>query len=181
MVDNADRLCTAELHGIIADGTSRLAKVILVEGGTGPAPSQHVGPAFNRLRALLPAVDPGTTVATVGPSAPVRGGFDQTVAVASTSQDALNALVADWADVRAGSRPAVMVALGAEEAEALNSLARQLLAGRGRLHGPGGDRRGAGVAGGRRAAGAPPAPAVRAGRRPELSATSPASTRPPAP
>ena len=137
VVDNADRLCTAELHGIIADGTSRLAKVILVEGGTGPAPRQHVGPAFNRLRALLPAVDPGTTVATFGPSAPVRGGFDQTVAVASTSQDALNALVADWAKVRTGSRPPVMVALGAEEAEALNSLARQLLAGRGRLHGPG--------------------------------------------
>jgi hypothetical protein len=136
IVDNADRLCTADLHRIIADGTSRRAKVILVEGGTGAAPCRQPGPAFDELRELLPAVDTGRAVVTATAFEPVRGGLDHTVAVAPTSHDAFHALVADWAAARAGPEPAVMVALGRHEAAGLNDLARQWLAASGTLHGP---------------------------------------------
>jgi conjugative relaxase-like TrwC/TraI family protein len=136
IVDNADRMCTAELHRIIADGASRGAKVVLVEGGTGPAPRGNVGPAFAELRAAIPALEPGSVVVPVREAAPVRGGLNRTVSVLPRSHDAFNALVADWAEARAGPHPAVMVALGPEEAGALNTLARQVLIAEGVLHGP---------------------------------------------
>ena len=49
IIDNADRLCTAALHSVVADGTSRQAKIVLVEGGTGPAPRPRAEPAYARV------------------------------------------------------------------------------------------------------------------------------------
>jgi hypothetical protein len=136
VVDNADRIPAAQLYRHVVDSAARRAKIVLVEGGTGPAPGGVTEPQFERLREILPAVEPGPVDAPLGLAGPVRGGLDQTVSVAATTHDALAALVGDWAEKWSGRAPPVMVGLGREEAAALNAAARGWLAGQGVLHGP---------------------------------------------
>jgi hypothetical protein len=138
IVDNADRVPAADLYRHVADGAARRAKVVLVEGGTGPTPRRVAEPPFEQLRAILPATEPGPVAgpATVGVPAPVRGGLERSVAAAASTHDAIAALVGDWAQARAGPEPAVMLGLGQEEVAALNAAARHRLARDGVLHGP---------------------------------------------
>jgi hypothetical protein len=135
IVDALDRVPTGELHQVLADAAARRAKVVLVEGATALVRRHPESPAVDRARQALPAIDPGPTPALMPASTVIRAGYRATVAVAPTTESAVAALISDWA--RAGRHPPpTLVALGPEEAAALNEAARQVLAARGRLSGP---------------------------------------------
>jgi len=139
IVDNADRWTTADLHHVVADAGARQAKVVLVDGGTKPARRQAESPAMQTLRATLPAIDLGPPAQlepsrTPGPT--VAAGRDGAVIVAPSSQVAADRLVQDWHQRRVAGGTPRMVALGPEEAEHLNTLARAVRTRAGELSGP---------------------------------------------
>jgi conjugative relaxase-like TrwC/TraI family protein len=140
IVDGADHWPTIALHGLVDDTASRGGKLVLVAGGTSPPRREPacsgVAALADRVGAIRVGPD-GTHGVTPGPIADiVRAGRDGTVVVAPTPADAARRLVADWHATRAGPNPAAMVALGPDEAEYLNRLARATRAAAGELTGP---------------------------------------------
>ncbi len=149
VVDNAERWPTSDLHRVTADATARLAKVVLLDGGTAPRRRRAESPAFEALRQTLPVIDAGPVIDTASPTGvrpisdawPLRhpvveAGRDATVIVAGSGRAAMDHVVSDWHRRRlAGERPR-MVALGPEEAEHLNAMARAIRIRTGELSGP---------------------------------------------
>jgi conjugative relaxase-like TrwC/TraI family protein len=139
VVDNADRLRTAELHRVVVDGAARQAKVVLLDGGTLPPRRRPESPAMETLRATLPAIDVSRGRELPGPAPPaplVPAGRDGSVIVTHRAQAAMDALVADWHRHRSAGEAARMVALGPAEAEHLNAMARAVRLDVGELKGP---------------------------------------------
>lgn len=140
VVDNADRLRTAELHRVVVDGTARQAKVVLLDGGSLPPRRRSESPAMETLRATLPAIELGPQRELPGPdpSRPplVATGRDGSVMVTDRAQTAMEALVADWHRHRGAGESVRMVALGPAEAEHLNAMARSVRLDAGELKGP---------------------------------------------
>ncbi|MDQ1391421.1 MAG: hypothetical protein QOF30_398 [Acidimicrobiaceae bacterium] len=142
LVDNAERWSTNDLHQVTADAAARNAKVVLLDGGSAPRRDRAESPAMETLRVNLTAIDAGPEP----PSIPdltgsarqpiVRAGLDGAVTLAPTGQAAMDQLIRDWRrGWTAGDRPR-MVALGPEEAEHLNGMARAIRAQAGELRGP---------------------------------------------
>jgi hypothetical protein len=142
IVDQADRLSTADLHRILSDGLARNSKVVLVDGGSRAAGREPASPAFQALRQQLSsiAVPHETELALTRARAHevIRGGREHAVAVAPSPHMAAAGLVADWARAREGRAPAapVMIALGPQEADYLNAAARAHRQAIGQLRGP---------------------------------------------
>jgi hypothetical protein len=140
IVDGADRLTTRRLHQHLRDASARGTKVVLIDGGSSAAWRTPASLAFAGLREKLDPLEPGHPSGALAPTRPqlVRGGGDETVAVAPTGTEAAARLVADWYQARDGPVVAVptMAALGPDEADYLNQLARAQRTAMGELHGP---------------------------------------------
>jgi hypothetical protein len=137
IVDSVDRIPTADIHRILTDAEARRAKVVLVDGGTSPVRRHPDSPAIERVRATVVPIDPGMPPGLSSTPAVIRGGRLASVRVARTGPDAISSIVTDWAHTAtAGRGPPTIVALGPEEANALNHAAREVLVARGQLRGP---------------------------------------------
>ncbi len=142
VVDNAERWSTNDLYQVTADAAARKAKVVLLDGGSAPRRGRAESPAMETLRVNLTAIDagpepldiPDLTRRALQPT--VQAGLDGAVSLAPTGQAAMDQLIRDWRrGWTAGDRP-TMVALGPEEAEYLNGMARAIRAQAGELRGP---------------------------------------------
>ena len=142
LVDNAERWSTNDLHQVMADAAARQAKVVLLDGGSTPRRARAESPAMETLRATVAAIDAGPSPAQVpdlarSESQPIiRAGRDGTVVLAPTGQAAMDRLIVDWHQARIAGEHPRMVALGPEEAEQLNEMARAVRGHAGELRGP---------------------------------------------
>ena len=137
VVDRADRLSTSALHALVDDAARRGAKVVLLPGGTGRPGARSGSPALDVLVERLGPVLLGPD--QVDPTRAGRAataGRDHTVVVAPTAADVVRRLLDDWQAGRSDALPPAMVALGPDEAEHLNRLARSRLVRSGDLSGP---------------------------------------------
>jgi conjugative relaxase-like TrwC/TraI family protein len=137
IVDGADRLSSIALGQLVDDTTGRGAKLVLVVGGTGLARQQPTSHALTSLMHRLPTVQLGSErpLSDPVPDA-VHAGLDGTVRVVPNFHDAAFRMTADWHEARRDRATAVMVALGPDEAEYLNVLARARRVSAGELTGP---------------------------------------------
>ncbi|MDQ1442779.1 MAG: hypothetical protein QOG97_3007 [Acidimicrobiaceae bacterium] len=142
LVDNAERWSTNDLHQVMADAAARQAKVVLLDGGSTPRRAHAESPAMETLRSTVAAIDAGPAPPhlpdlTRAESQPVvRAGRDGTVTLAPTGQAAMDRLIIDWRQARIAGKHPRMVALGPEEAEHLNEMARAVRGQAGELRGP---------------------------------------------
>lgn len=135
IVDGADYLATSALHRLVSDATQRGAKLVLVPGGTAPLRREPASPAMTSLANQLGPVPLGCDRGDRDGVA-IRTGRDGAIRVAPTVEDATRRLVADWHTDRARIPELTMIALGPDEAEHLNRLARARLAAAAELTGP---------------------------------------------
>jgi conjugative relaxase-like TrwC/TraI family protein len=141
VVDAADHLGPAALARLVAQAAAARTKLVLVAGGTVPGRGESMARSLDELLAAGQAL-PGPELTVTGlftglstrlstgsaapaacspevsvPGLPVRGCF--------TGGETTAHLVAAWHAVQASGAPALMVAFGAPEAEALNLAARR--------------------------------------------------------
>jgi conjugative relaxase-like TrwC/TraI family protein len=137
IVDGADHWPTVELHRLVDDLAAGGGKLVLVAGGTTRPRREPASVAITAMAERVGTIGLGPDRAAAWSTAKtVRAGRDGTVVVAPTPTVAARQMVADWdAALRAG-RAVTMVALGPEEAEHLNRLARASRAAAGGLTGP---------------------------------------------
>ena len=136
VVDAADHLSPAAMARLCNQAGASGTKVVLVAGGTVPGAGASLANSFDRLvEDLLPGGLSLTARAAVpsqptGPAVSVDG---LVVRGALAGADALAHLVADWraAGGTPGQAPAVMVAFGPAEVDALNEAGRRARLGTG--------------------------------------------------
>jgi conjugative relaxase-like TrwC/TraI family protein len=143
VVDNAERWSTADLHRVMADASARQAKVVLLDGGSQPRRRRAESPAMDDLRAKLVTIDAGSAPALSrdpdqgrATATVVPAGREGTVVLAPTARGAMAGLVEEWQRLQAAGERPRLVALGPEEAEHLNAMARALRVESGQVRGP---------------------------------------------
>lgn len=137
VVDAADHIGPAALARLVTGAGSSATKLVLVAGGTIPGRSgASLALSFDQLvDDLAPyRLQPWLAPEAAHPAVSVRG---LPVQGGLTGADSMAHLVADWRGAAAtGHGPALMVAFGPAEAEALNAMARQARRAAGTLTGP---------------------------------------------
>ena len=136
VVDAADHLSPAALARLCSQAGASRTKVVLVPGGTVPGAGASLASSFDKLvedfapHSLMPPAPAAVPDQPSGPFVSVHGLI---VRGAFSGTDAMAHLIDDWraAEVAPGHVPAVMVAFGPAEAEALNDAGRRARLGTG--------------------------------------------------
>jgi conjugative relaxase-like TrwC/TraI family protein len=131
VVDAADRLSPTSLAHLVDRARSTRTKLVLVPGGTVPGQGASMarsldelieGQAVGGLAQFTPVLSLGP--ARAGPEVALRGILARG---ALSGTGAMTHLLAGWSDALRSGPPALMVAFGPAEVEALNNAARGLL------------------------------------------------------
>src|SRR5579875_1614579 len=124
VVDAADHLGPAKLARLVSQAGSTGTKLVLVPGGTARPLPQSMAECLDEILATCPTPCPlgaGLPTSATNPEVSVPGFVAHG---ALSGHDAIAHTVSAWLAASATGKPALMVGLGPEEAEALNAAAR---------------------------------------------------------